>query len=140
MTEPTRRKRRSRGQAPVAREKTPYEELEVTETATAEEIRGAYLAKVRQFPPEREPDGFKRVQKAYSVLKDAARRRVLDLSVFRTRLEPDRPEDAERGGGVDCGALFRERVFLLLLASSDLYAKDFARSFADVEHEIESLS
>ena len=140
MTEPTRRKRRSRAKAPVVREKTPYEELEVPETATAEEIRGAYLGKVRQFPPEREPEGFKRVQKAYAVLKDAARRKALDLSVFRTRLEPDGSADAARGGGVDCGALFRERVFLLLLASSDLYAEDFARSFTDVEHEIESLS
>jgi curved DNA-binding protein CbpA len=110
--------------------------LGVAETAGTAEIRAAYLSKVRQFPPEREPEGFKSVQKAYSVLKDAARRKALDLSVFRKSLHPDpAPVVAP-----DFGALFRDRVFLLLLASSDLYVDDLARYYGNVEQEMEALS
>jgi len=126
---------RRRAKAAVSRERTPYEVLAVAETATAEEIRRAYLAKVREFPPEREPEGFKEVQKAYTILRDAARRKVHDLSVFRRTLDPERPPEP----AVDCAALFRERIFLLLLASSELYAKDFSRFSADIDPEVEAL-
>ncbi len=136
MTEPKRARRRRRAGASESRERTPYEVLGVVETASTEEIRAAYLSKVRQFPPEREPEGFKRVQKAYSVLKDAARRKALDLSVFRRSLDPDSAPVAVP----DFGGLFRERVFLLLLASSDLYVDDFARYYGKVEPEMEALS
>ncbi len=136
MSEPRRTGRRPKRTAAPDREKTPYEVLEVAETATAQEIRQAYLTKVRVFPPEREPEGFKSVQRAYTTLKDAARRKTLDLSVFRRRLEPDQVPDPP----VDCAAMFRERVFLMLLASSELYGKDFSRFYADVDREVEALS
>jgi curved DNA-binding protein CbpA len=122
--------------APEERQGTPYEVLGVAETASTAEIRAAYLSKIRQFPPEREPEGFKSVQKAYSVLKDAARRKALDLSVFRRSLLPNPAPVA----APDFGALFRNRVFLLLLASSDLYVDDFARYYGKVESKMESLS
>jgi DnaJ-class molecular chaperone len=109
--------------------------LGIAETATAEEVRGAYLAKVREFPPEREPEGFKAVHRAYATLKDAARRKALDLSVFRRGLGNEAATQP-----VDCAALFRERVFRLVLASSDLYAEDLSRFYADVERDIEGLS
>ena len=136
MYEKRRAKRRSK-KAPLATpEETPYEILEVPETATLDEIRKAYLVKVRLSPPERDPEGFKRVQKAYSVLKDAVRRKTLDLSVFRKELAPGEVVDAT----LDVEQLFRDRVFQILLASSDLYMKDFSRYFAPVDDEIRDFS
>ena len=129
-------KRRSKRAPRAVPEKTPYEILEVPETAAFEEIRKAYLAKVRLSPPERDPEGFKRIQKAYSVLKDAVQRKVFDLSMFRKELAAGTPVDVK----LDVGALFRDRVFQLLLASSDLYSKDFSRFFASMDEEIRNLS
>ncbi len=44
--------------------------LEVKLGATADEIRKAYLALVRQYPPDREPDKFRDIHAAYQMLND----------------------------------------------------------------------
>ncbi len=44
--------------------------LEVKPGATADEIRKAYLALVRQYPPDREPDKFRDIHAAYQMLND----------------------------------------------------------------------
>ena len=129
-------KRRSKKAPPVVPDATPYEILEVAETAAFGEIRKAYLAKVRLSPPERDPEGFKRVQGAYAVLKDAVRRKAFDLSIFRKELAAGTTVDVK----IDVGALFRDRVFQVLLASSNLYLKDFSRFFASMDEEIRHLS
>ena len=129
-------KRRSKRAPRAVQEKTPYEILEVPETAVYEEIRKAYLAKVRLSPPERDPEGFKRIHRAYAVLKDAVRRKAFDLSMFRKELAAGTTVDVK----IEVGALFRDRVFQLLLASSDLYLKDFSRFFASMDEEIRNLS
>ncbi len=46
----------------------------LTEGASAEAIRNAYLEKVRQSPPDRDAEGFEAVRDAYAVLKDPASR------------------------------------------------------------------
>ena len=120
------------------REQSPYEILGVAEGASAEEIRKAYLAMVRRSPPERDPEGFKRIRKAYGVLRDIARRKVLDLSLFRKDSGLDIAQEVSELS-TDWGALFRERVFQLLLSSSDLYVQDFSRDFAHLEDEIRGL-
>ncbi|OPY61041.1 MAG: Chaperone protein DnaJ [Syntrophorhabdaceae bacterium PtaU1.Bin034] len=48
----------------------PYEILGVPPGADDDAIRKAYLALVRQCPPDRDPEGFKRISKAYEQLKD----------------------------------------------------------------------
>ncbi len=60
------------------------------------------------------------------MLKDAVRRKAFDLSMFRKELAAGTTVDMK----IDVGALFRDRVFQVLLASSDLYLKDFSRFFA----------
>jgi preprotein translocase subunit SecA len=55
-----------------------YEILGLTNTATAPEIKRAYFATVRQYPPERFPEEFKRVKKAYDTLADSESRRLYD--------------------------------------------------------------
>jgi curved DNA-binding protein CbpA len=136
MAEPKLVKRRPKRAPHAIAELTPYQILEVPETANFQEIRKAYLAKVRLSPPEQDPEGFTTVQKAYATLKNAARRKALDLSTFRTELSAG-PVVEET---VDGAALFRDRVFRILLASSDLYLKDFSRFFATMDEEIRSLS
>jgi curved DNA-binding protein CbpA len=38
--------------------------------ATLEQVRAAYLAKVQQFPPDREPEKFAEIHQAYQWLSD----------------------------------------------------------------------
>ena len=48
--------------------------LGVAAGATEEEIRSAYLRKVKEHPPERDPAAFERIRDAYEVLRDPRRR------------------------------------------------------------------
>ena len=44
--------------------------LGVSASATPEQVRAAYLEKVRQHPPDRDPEQFERVRDAYGRLRD----------------------------------------------------------------------
>jgi DnaJ-class molecular chaperone len=60
----------------------PYLVLDVPETATDDDVRRAYLLKIREFPPERAPDEFQRVCDAYALIKtelDRARLRLFGM-------------------------------------------------------------
>jgi curved DNA-binding protein CbpA len=46
--------------------------------AGEEEIRSAYLAKVKEHPPDRSPEEFERIRDAYETLRDP-RRRMRDM-------------------------------------------------------------
>jgi hypothetical protein len=48
--------------------------LGVAANAGDEEIRNAYLNKVREFPPDRSPEEFERIRDAYDTLRDPRRR------------------------------------------------------------------
>lgn len=52
----------------------PFEVLGVPATATDEDIRAAYLSKVREHPPEQVPEQFERIRDAYERLRDPRRR------------------------------------------------------------------
>jgi len=119
---------------PVREMRSPYEVLGVTEEASEEQIRKSYLEKVRQSPPERDPDGFKEIRRAYGVLRDGAKRRQLDLSLYKR----------DSGLGVDTGevdfpSLFIRRVFRMLLASSDFQLQDFSRDFRPMDQSVSKL-
>ena len=51
----------------------PHEILGVSANASAEEIRVAYLEKVKQFPPDRSPQEFEQIRDAYDSLRDPRR-------------------------------------------------------------------
>jgi len=119
---------------PVRERRSPYEVLGVTEEASEEQIRKSYLEKVRQSPPERDPDGFKEIRRAYGVLRDGAKRRQLDLSLYK--------RDSGLGvdtGDVDFPSLFIRRVFRMLLASSDFQLQDFSRDFRPMDQIVSKL-
>jgi curved DNA-binding protein CbpA len=48
--------------------------LGVAPNATEEEIRAAYLQKVREHPPETSPEEFERIRDAWETLRDPRRR------------------------------------------------------------------
>ncbi len=82
----------------------PYAVLEVERSATAAEVRLAYLQQVRAHPPERDPEGFKRVREAYDVLRSPRQRAeiallelgdlpaALDLAALREAPPPPPPD------------------------------------------------
>jgi curved DNA-binding protein CbpA len=53
-----------------------YAVLGVDTDATEEEIRRAWLAGVREHPPDRDPEGFRRLREAYDHLRDPLERRA----------------------------------------------------------------
>lgn len=49
--------------------KTAFEILEVSEDATDDAIKQAYLQKVKQYPPEQAPEQFQLIRTAYEAIK-----------------------------------------------------------------------
>ena len=60
----------------------PYAVLGLNRTATLDEIKLAYFLQVRQHPPEREPEAFKRIRAAYDQLKTPEKRVEADMRVL----------------------------------------------------------
>jgi curved DNA-binding protein CbpA len=58
---------------------SPYQILGVDRNATEAQVKAAYFAKVRQHPPERDPEGFKRIRAAYEKLRSGGERAQTDL-------------------------------------------------------------
>jgi curved DNA-binding protein CbpA len=48
----------------------PRSILEVGPEASGEEVRAAYLRKIKQYPPDRHPEEFEKVRDAYELLRD----------------------------------------------------------------------
>lgn len=57
----------------------PRQVLGVPPDAGDEEIRTAYLRRVKEFPPDRAPRDFEKVRDAYELLRDPRRRTHLML-------------------------------------------------------------
>jgi len=60
----------------------PFTILGVDEAADDAEIRRRYLALVREFPPDREPERFQEYRAAYEALSDERKR--LEMTLLRT--------------------------------------------------------
>lgn len=97
----------------------PHLVLEVDRGASTAEVRLAYLQLVRAHPPERDPEGFKRVREAYEVLRSPRKRAevtllelgdlslALDPATLRESPPPPPPEQ------------FAEHLLAILLADVD---------------------
>jgi DnaJ-domain-containing protein 1 len=65
----------------------PREVLGVNQDAGEEEIRAAYLRKVKEHPPDRSPEEFERIRDAYDSLREPRRRMrdsLLSVDPFAT--------------------------------------------------------
>jgi hypothetical protein len=76
----------------------PRNVLGVNQDAGEEEIRTAYICKVKEYPPDRSPEEFERIRDAYDRLRDP-RRRMRDrlvsvdpLAPFVATIEPNAPQ------------------------------------------------
>ena len=65
---------KSRLQGVLASREDPREILGVGPNPSDDEIRAAYLRKIKENPPERSPAAFERIRDAYEALKDPRRR------------------------------------------------------------------
>jgi len=61
----------------------PYSVLGLKRGASHEEIRRAYFQKVREHPPETDPEAFKAIRAAYEQLRSAEQRLVTDLYLLQ---------------------------------------------------------
>jgi curved DNA-binding protein CbpA len=64
----------------------PYRILGLPPTVGQADIKQAYFALIRQYPPETEPEKFKIIRGAYEKLKDVRRRTETDI--FRPQPSP----------------------------------------------------
>ncbi len=71
----------------------PLVVLGVRADAGDEEIRSAYLRKVKQFPPDRNPSEFEQVRDAYDMLRDRRRR----VQHFLFSMDPGAPLESLLG-------------------------------------------
>ena len=112
---------------PVA---NPYAILGVDPQATLDEIKTAYFALVRAHPPERDPEGFKRIRAAYEQLRDPDRR--LETDMLRVQAWPELSldglfEDAPLDLSLDPADVIRAARAL-----SDLGRSDFREDYREV--------
>ena len=54
----------------TANDMDPFEILGISPDASDDDIRAAYLARVRECPPDRSPDQFEKIRNAYEKLRD----------------------------------------------------------------------
>jgi curved DNA-binding protein CbpA len=69
--------------------------LGVAEDTTDEQIRAAYLRKLKEFPPDRSPAEFEQVRDAYELLRDRRQR----FRHFLFSIDPLAPLDSVLGSG-----------------------------------------
>lgn len=72
----------------------PYTVLGIDPESSDDAIRAAYLAKLKQFPPDRAPREFEQVRDAYDLLRD--RRRRAGYTLFGAN--PDAPLESLLAG------------------------------------------
>lgn len=71
----------------------PYAVLAVRVDADDDEVRAAYLSRLKQFPPDRAPREFEQVRDAYELLRD--RRRRAQYTLFA--VNPEAPLESLLG-------------------------------------------
>ena len=68
-------------------DESPHNILGVLQDAKEEEIRAAYLNKIKEYPPEKSPAEFERIRDAYTILNDARYRTRMMLQA----VDPEAP-------------------------------------------------
>ena len=107
----------------------PYSVLGLTRKASADDIKKAYFAKVREFPPERDPDAFKKIRAAYDMLRTPEAKAATDLFLPHP---PVLRDSHKRPAAFDLD--FQPGDWLtLLVAFSDLGRADFRSDFREIE-------
>ena len=110
----------------------PYDVLGIPRNAPSDDIKKAYFSLIRKHPPEKNPQGFKRIRLAYDSLKDMDKRSRTDLFLFSDpyqEFKVDPVEEAEYVRKLDM------RVVISLL--SDLARTDFSNDFNKIKEGLD---
>lgn len=103
----------------------PYAVLGLTRGAPAREIKRAYFALVRQYPPEQAPDQFKLIRAAYERLRSDEVKAETDLFLFQP---PYAWEPRKRRNKLDL-TVHVEDVWTQLQRQGDLGRRDFKEDY-----------
>jgi len=108
----------------------PYDILGVRRDASPQDVKKAYFTLVRKFPPEQHPDQFKRIRRAYDLLKDREARAEADLFLFD---DPYGDFEIEDPGDVsDPEDLALDVLSMILHQGSDLSRTEFGEDFTEI--------
>lgn len=110
----------------------PYAVLGISRDASPEEVKRAYFSLVRKYPPEKDPEGFKRIRLAYESLRDADKRSKTDLFMFDDpygEFNISAPGEYKLEKGVD--------LKLAIYSLSDLSRTDFTEDFSDISEGLD---
>jgi curved DNA-binding protein CbpA len=103
----------------------PYKVLGISRDASLADVKTAYFKLVREHPPERDPDGFRRIREAYEALRTPAARAETD----RQLLQDPPPYMPPRRLPTPDLAFHPEDVLVEARRSSDLERTDFTSDF-----------
>ncbi|HNT75334.1 MAG TPA: J domain-containing protein [Anaerolineae bacterium] len=103
----------------------PYAVLGLTRGASAREIKRAYFALVREYPPEQNADTFKLIRAAYEKLRSDEVKAETDLFLFQP---PYAWEPRKRKGKLDLD-VHVEDVWAQLQRQGDLGRRDFKEDY-----------
>ena len=108
----------------------PYIVLGIPRNASPEEVKKAYFGLIRKHPPEKDPQGFKRVRLAYDSLRDADKRSQTDLFLFN---DPYGEFNVHAEAAAE-GHKYKRTIDLdiVIHSLSDLSRTDFSDDFRDV--------
>ncbi len=110
-----------------SRVQNPYTVLGIPKNASPEAVKKAYFNLIRKHPPEKDPQGFKRIRLAYDSLRDADKRSQTDLFLFNDPYDEfsiHKPENFEYQKEIDLN--------VAVYSLSDLSRTDFSDDFNDI--------
>ena len=106
----------------------PYAVLGLMRGASPHQIKRAYFALVREYPPEEDPDSFKLIRGAYEQLRNDKTKGETDLFLFRPPY-PWEPRKRKLKYDLDVHA---EDILMLLQQHGDLGQKNFQKDYRGV--------
>ena len=106
---------------------SPYAVLGISKRASPEEVKKAYFGLIKKHPPEKDPQGFKRVRLAYDSLRDADKRSQTDVFLFN---DPYGEFSVHASEGYKYQKEIDLRIAIYSL--SDLSRTDFKDDFNDI--------
>ena len=63
-------------------QKDPYKILGLEQGASLAEIKKAYFSLIKEYSPEKNPEAFKKIRKAYELLRSQKRKQETDFLLF----------------------------------------------------------
>ncbi len=109
----------------------PFAVLGLERGATAEQIKRAYFTAVREHPPERSPEQFKRIRAAYERLRDPDQRLESAMQLLQPWPEPARRRSPPKLSF----AVLPADVLAVLRALTELDRSDWRSDYAKVTLE-----